>query len=108
MPPIGILPVLPSRPILKMDMQEQSRVMKRTFRVTAVWDEDAKVYVAESDIIGLHIEAATVDEFEDVLMDVAPELIVANHMTSDDIAGKPYRDLVPAILWTRPPERHAA
>jgi len=81
---------------------------KRTFRVTAVWDEEAGVYVAESDIVGLHIEAATIDEFEDLMMDVAPELIVANHITAEELAGTPYKDLVPAILWQRPADRRAA
>lgn len=82
--------------------------MKRTFRVTAVWDDEARAYVAHSDIIGLHIEAPSVDEFEEILLDVAPELIVANHMTAEDIASKPYKDLVPAILWTRPVDKRAA
>ena len=32
--------------------------MKRTFRVKAVWDVAAKVFYSQSDIEGLHIEAA--------------------------------------------------
>ena len=83
-------------------------MVKRTYRVTAVWDDEAGVYVAESDIIGLHIETSSIDEFEEIMMDIAPELIVANHMTAEDIAGKPYKDLVPAIFWQRPTEKHAA
>ena len=53
--------------------------MKRTFTVKAVWDEDAQVFYAESDIEGLHIEAANLDEFEELIVDAAPELIMANH-----------------------------
>lgn len=83
-------------------------MVKRTFRVTAIWDDEAGVYVADSDIIGLHIETPSIDEFEEIMMDIAPELIVANHMTAEDIAGKPYKDLVPAIFWQRPPEKRAA
>lgn len=57
-------------------------MQKRMFSVKAIWDKEAGVYVAESDIIGLHIEAATIDEFESVMMDVAPELIMANHVSA--------------------------
>ena len=81
---------------------------KRTFRVKALWDEDARVYYAESDIVGLHIEAATIDEFEDLMMDLAPELIVANHLSATDLAHKPCKDLIPAILWQRPEKTPAA
>ena len=53
--------------------------MKHTFRVKAVWDAEAGVFYAESDIEGLHIEAATLDEFESIMLEVAPELIMVNH-----------------------------
>lgn len=75
---------------------------KRAFVVKAVWDDEAGVYVSESDIIGLHIEAATVDEFEELMMELAPELIVANHMSPAELVEKPYKDLVPTIIWNRP------
>ena len=55
--------------------------MSKTYTVRAIWDSEAKVYVADSDIEGLHIEAATIDEFESVLQDVAAELVAANHAT---------------------------
>ncbi|RNC97095.1 MAG: DUF1902 domain-containing protein [Oricola sp.] len=38
--------------------------MPRTYTVRAVWDDDAKVWVADSDIEGLHIEADSIDAFE--------------------------------------------
>jgi len=75
---------------------------QRAFHVKAVWDADAKVFYTESDIVGLHVEAQTVEEFEAIVMDVAPELIVANHMTAGDLASKPLRDLVPAIVFEKP------
>ena len=56
--------------------------MKRTFSVKAVWDEEAHVFYAQSDIEGLHIEASSLEEFEEVIIDTAPELIMANHRTS--------------------------
>lgn len=47
--------------------------------VKAVWDAEAEVFYSESDIEGLHIEAATLDEFEAIMLDAAPELIMVNH-----------------------------
>ncbi|MCW0000521.1 DUF1902 domain-containing protein [Pararhizobium sp. YC-54] len=82
-------------------MREQQMV-KRTFFVKAVWDPEAKVFYSESDIEGFHIEAGTVDEFEEIIFDTAIDLIVANHMSLPDLADTPLRDLIPAILWQRP------
>ena len=53
--------------------------MKRTSSVKAIWDDEAQVFYAQSDIEGLHIEAASLDEFEEIMLDAAPELIMANH-----------------------------
>ncbi len=77
-------------------------MVRRSFSVKVVWDAEAGVWVSESDIIGLHIEAQTVDEFEALMMEVAPELIVANHMSEAELADTPLKDLVPAIVWQRP------
>lgn len=65
--------------------------MKRTFMVKAVWDEDAQVFYAESDIEGLHIEAADLDEFEELIVDAAPELITTNHRTTRQDRGRSVR-----------------
>jgi hypothetical protein len=62
--------------------EQRIEAMKRNFSVEAIWDAEAKVYISRSDIVGLHIEAATIEEFEEVLHDVATELIVANHLTA--------------------------
>ena len=53
--------------------------MKRTFTVEAIWDNEAQVFYAQSDIEGLHIEAASLDEFKEIMLDTAPELIMVNH-----------------------------
>ena len=53
--------------------------MKRTFTVKAIWDNEAQVFYAQSDIEGLHIEATSLDEFEEIMLDTAPELIMVNH-----------------------------
>jgi hypothetical protein len=75
---------------------------KRIFNVTAHWDDEAKVFYSDSDIIGLHIEAKTIEEFEDVMMDVAPGLVIANHVSKDELASLAPEDIIPAILWQRP------
>lgn len=76
--------------------------MQRTFTVKALWDEEAKVFISESDIIGLHIEADTIEKFEEIMQDMAVEFIIQNHLSAPEIASKSIRDLVPAILWQRP------
>ncbi len=76
--------------------------MKRTFVIKALWDEDAKVFVSESDIDGLHIEAETIEEFEEIIKECAIELIIANHLSAPEIADRSIRELIPAILWQRP------
>ena len=35
-------------------------------------------------------------------------LILANHVSPEDLASKPLRDLVPAIVWQRPETMPAA
>ena len=69
------------------------------FFVKAVWDEEARVFHSDSDIAGLHIEAETLEEFREIVEDIAPELILANHITNDDLLSKPLRDLVP-VIWS--------
>ena len=80
---------------------------QRSFIVRALWDAEADAWVSESDIVGLHIETPDLDAFEALMMELAPELIIANHMSAEDLAGKPLKDLVPAIFWQRP-DRAAA
>lgn len=72
------------------------------FHVTAVWDEEASVFISESDIKGLVIETSTIEEFEEVLEDLALELILSNHMTASDLATRPMSEIIPTIIWTRP------
>ena len=67
------------------------------FFVRAVRDEEAKVFISESDIVGLHIEAATLEEFREIMVDIAPELVLANHVTNNDLLTKSLRELVPVV-----------
>jgi hypothetical protein len=82
-------------------------MIKRMFSVAAHWDDEAKVFYSESDIIGLHIEAKTIDEFESVMMEVAPGLVIANHVSKAELASAAPEDLIPAILWQRPTDKAA-
>ena len=51
----------------------------RSFWIKAKWDHENKIFWSESNIIGLHIEAPTLEEFQEVMTTIAPELILANH-----------------------------
>lgn len=78
---------------------------KRSYFVRALWDEDARVFYSESDIDGLHIEAETLDEFEEIMMELGPELIASNHMSDVDIArldASSLAGIIPTIVWQRP------
>ncbi len=81
--------------------------MKRNFYVRALWDEDAKRWYSESDIHGLAIETDTLDEFEEVLGDVAADLVFANHYSKEDLSSLSLKELLPAIVWERPHNKAA-
>ena len=55
------------------------RTPKTNFHVKAVWDSEAEVFVSETDIRGLVVETKTLDEFEEVALDLAPEMIRMNY-----------------------------
>jgi Domain of unknown function (DUF1902) len=76
--------------------------MRKSFYIKAIWDDEAKVFYSESDISGLHIETPTIEEFEDLMKDLAVDMVTSNHMTSNELISRPLRDLIPAILWQRP------
>ena len=77
---------------------DKQNMMKRKYFVTAVWDADEQVFYSESDIEGLHIEADTMEEFESVMVELAPDLIIANHLSPDEIGEVPLRELIPSIV----------
>ena len=52
--------------------------MHKIYHVKAVWDAEAEVFYAETDIPGLHVEAATMTEFFQAVEELAPQMIVAN------------------------------
>jgi hypothetical protein len=52
--------------------------MKKSYYVKAVWDPEASVWISDTDIPGLVIEADTLAEFEQAMLQYAPEMLVAN------------------------------
>jgi Domain of unknown function (DUF1902) len=83
--------------------------MKRTFYVKAIWDGEAKIWISETDIEGLFINAKDLDEFEEVVGEFAGELVLENHWRNENVSPEVAANTVPIILWQRPDgTRHAA
>ena len=74
--------------------------MSMVFTVEAKWDEEAEVWYSRSNIRGLVIETDTLDEFSEVLKDIAPELIRQFHMSESERES----DRMPMIVMERPEE----
>ena len=60
---------------------------RRSFTVRAIWDPEAGVFYSESDIVGFHIEAETLDAFEALIVELAPGLVLENHISKADLAS---------------------
>lgn len=58
--------------------------------------QSGKFYVTRSDIVGLHAEADSIQELGEIICDIGPELIEANHV--------PFRARVLAMAraWVSP------
>lgn len=78
------------------------------FYIKALWDEESGVFYSESDIIGLHIEAATVEEFQAIMEDLAPAMVMENHVSKKDFSKKSILDMIPSIFFTSPSLGNAA
>ena len=76
-------------------------VTKRNYVVKAIWDDEAKVFYSESDIVGLHVEAETLEEFQRIMRENALELILENHIKPQELVKKKIADLIPTIFWER-------
>ncbi len=58
-----------------------------SYRVNAEWDDEAQVWIATSDDVpGLCAEAATLEELTAVVVELAPTLLVANGVLTEDAA----------------------
>lgn len=80
--------------------------MQKSFYVRALWDDDVKRWYSESDIHGLAIETDTLDEFRDLVAELGPDLVLANHFTHHDLISHSLHEILPAIIVTVP--AHAA
>ena len=69
-----------------------------TFYVNALWDEEAQVFYSESDIIGLHVEAPTIEDFQREVQATAARLVVENHITKRDLTQRSWTDMIPSII----------
>ena len=75
----------------------------------AIWDEEEQIWISESDIRGLHIEAETLEEFDALVNEFGPELIATNHFSDTEIEGKTLREIIPAVIISHGSrEGHAA
>lgn len=75
-----------------------ANILEEEFWVRAV--PDREVIRSESNIIGLHIEADTMDQFHEAVLEIAPELIVANHLGGEAVAVGHEEFLVPPTpVW---------
>ena len=52
--------------------------MSATYHVQANWDPEAGVWISQSNIPGLVVEAATLAEFVELVETLAPELLADN------------------------------
>ncbi|MCA6247668.1 MAG: DUF1902 domain-containing protein [Phenylobacterium sp.] len=52
--------------------------MHQSYYVKASWDPEASVWISETDIPGMVIEADTLAEFEAAMVELAPEMLAAN------------------------------
>jgi hypothetical protein len=52
--------------------------MERTYHVKAIWDAEASVWISETDIPGLVIEADTLGEFQELMEVLGPEMLAEN------------------------------
>ncbi len=57
--------------------------MPASYFVQASWDAEARVWVSKSDIPGLVIEAETLDEFQRLMLELAPEMLRVNEGLHD-------------------------
>jgi hypothetical protein len=61
--------------------------MPAAYFVEAIWDPEAEIYYAETDIPGLAIEAPNLVEFEELVRHFAPELL--EHNVGPEAVGAP-------------------
>ena len=79
-----------------------------TFYVKAIWAAEDSVWISESDIRGLVIETSDLATFEEVMLDVVPDLLIANHPEDIELTPEGTLKAMPTIVWHRPEEVRTA
>ena len=74
-----------------------SNLISMNLFVKADLDEEATVFISDSEIDGLHNEAVTLAEFREVMANVAPERVRANQVGNDGPLTRSTREPAPAI-----------
>lgn len=60
----------------------------KVYNIQAFWDSEAEVWVATSeDVSGLATEAATLENLNDKLRAIIPELLILNGVLEEDYQG---------------------
>ena len=75
-----------------------------TFYVKAIWDPEVSVWISDSDIGGLTIETPNLETFEEVMLDVIPDLLIYNHRDQIELTEDGTLKAIPTIIWHRPAE----
>ena len=61
---------------------------QKLYKIEAFWDNDARVWVAESeDVPGLITEADTIESLTEKLKQMIPELLQLNNIVTSSYAG---------------------
>lgn len=55
------------------------------FYVRACWDAESQVFFSETDIPGLTVEAPSLAEFQQLIFDLAPEMLAENAGLHGDV-----------------------
>jgi hypothetical protein len=76
--------------------------MKRTFYVKALWDSEANVWYSQTDIEGLFIETKTLTEFEEIMPELARDMILANHGPKPNQTEISPQELFATVTWIPP------
>jgi len=75
----------------------------RSFEIQAVWDAEANVWYSKSNVVGLHVEADTLEEFERIVREEAADIVYDNYLSKAEIDRSNLKDFIPTI-FLRPAE----
>ncbi len=60
----------------------------KPYKIEAFWDQEALVWVAESeDVLGLVTEASSIESLTEKLKQIIPELLLSNQLVPPDYTG---------------------